>query len=80
MQDPIVFSGTVRYNLNPFGGKTADADMWAALQQAGLKETVSSLAVRQMQLSTVSRSSRRSSKTGFGISAMPDDCRMSCAD
>ncbi len=45
-QDPIVFSGTVRYNLNPFGGEAADSDMWAALQQAGLKETVSSLAVR----------------------------------
>ena len=45
MQDPIVFSGTVRYNLNPFGGGAADVDMWAALQQAGLKDTVSSLAV-----------------------------------
>ena len=45
MQDPIVFSGTVRYNLNPFGGEAADADMWATLQQAGLKETVLSLAV-----------------------------------
>lgn len=40
-----MFSGTVRYNLNPFGGEAADSDMWAALQQAGLKETVSSLAV-----------------------------------
>ena len=41
-----MFSGTVRYNLNPFGGKAADADMWAALQQAGLRETVSALTVR----------------------------------
>ena len=44
-QDPIVFSGTVRYNLDPFGGETADADMWAALRQAGLKETVAGLEV-----------------------------------
>ena len=48
IQDPIVFSGTVRYNLNPFGGGAADADLWAALQQAGLKETVYSLAVRHL--------------------------------
>ena len=40
-----MFSGTVRYNLNPFGGETADADMWAALRQAGLKETVAGLHV-----------------------------------
>ena len=45
-QDPIIFSGNVRDNLDPFGDASSDADMWAALKQAGLKKTVRSLPVR----------------------------------
>jgi len=36
----------VRDNLDPFGDASSDADMWAALKQAGLKKTVRSLPVR----------------------------------
>jgi ABC-type multidrug transport system fused ATPase/permease subunit len=36
-QDPILFSGTVRSNMDPFSAKT-DAEIWRALEQSGLKE------------------------------------------
>lgn len=42
-QDPILFSGTLRSNLDPFEEKT-DAELWSALDQVELKEAVSSLA------------------------------------
>ncbi len=46
MQDPIIFAGSVRGNLDPYSGGSKDADMWAALKQAGLKQMVQSLPVR----------------------------------
>ncbi|KAJ3120372.1 hypothetical protein HK100_012825, partial [Physocladia obscura] len=39
-QEPVLFSGTVRSNLDPFN-KYKDVDLWDALERAGLKETVS---------------------------------------
>ncbi|XP_062563883.1 ATP-binding cassette sub-family C member 4-like [Armigeres subalbatus] len=42
-QDPILFSGTLRSNLDPFEEK-GDAELWSALDQVELKEAVSSLA------------------------------------
>ncbi|XP_063704489.1 probable multidrug resistance-associated protein lethal(2)03659 [Culicoides brevitarsis] len=41
-QDPILFSGTMRSNLDPFEEKT-DAELWQALEQVELKEEVASL-------------------------------------
>ncbi|XP_055381017.1 probable multidrug resistance-associated protein lethal(2)03659 [Condylostylus longicornis] len=41
-QDPVLFSGTLRYNLDPFE-KSSDAELWNALQEVELKEYVSSL-------------------------------------
>ena len=38
-QDPVIFSGSVRTNLAPFGDCT-DGAMWEALRQAGLEDTV----------------------------------------
>jgi len=46
VQDPIIFAGSVRVNLDPYGDASTDADMWAALKQAGLKQMVQSLPVR----------------------------------
>ncbi|EDS30176.1 multidrug resistance-associated protein 1 [Culex quinquefasciatus] len=42
-QDPILFSGTLRSNLDPFEEKS-DEELWRALDQVELKEAVSSLA------------------------------------
>ncbi|KAF9929346.1 hypothetical protein BGZ67_006382 [Mortierella alpina] len=41
-QDPILYHGTVRENLDPFE-EMQDADLWAALERAHLKEHISSL-------------------------------------
>jgi len=38
-QDPALFSGTVRSNLDPYG-RHADADLWAALGTVGLRAIV----------------------------------------
>ncbi|KAF9935191.1 Multidrug resistance-associated protein 1 [Linnemannia zychae] len=42
-QDPTLFAGTVRENLDPFD-ELEDAELWEALERAHLKEHVSSLA------------------------------------
>ncbi|XP_068238012.1 multidrug resistance-associated protein 1-like isoform X2 [Palaemon carinicauda] len=41
-QDPVLFSGTLRMNLDPFA-KYEDSKVWSALEQAHLKEFVSGL-------------------------------------
>ncbi|KAG0219752.1 Multidrug resistance-associated protein 1 [Mortierella sp. NVP41] len=41
-QDPTLFAGTVRNNLDPFDEQT-DADLWIALERAHLKDHISSL-------------------------------------
>lgn len=41
-QDPILFSGTLRYNLDPFGERTDD-ELWMALDQVELKSVVMAL-------------------------------------
>ncbi|KAJ3128571.1 hypothetical protein HK098_003997 [Nowakowskiella sp. JEL0407] len=38
-QDPVLFSGTLRTNLDPFSEKT-DLELWNALEQAGLKAKI----------------------------------------
>ena len=42
-QDPVVFSGTFRSNLDPFGDAGSDERIWGALQQAGLAGAVRAL-------------------------------------
>jgi ABC-type multidrug transport system fused ATPase/permease subunit len=41
-QDPVLFSGTVRSNIDPFGRHTDEA-MWCALDKVHLREFVSGL-------------------------------------
>ena len=41
-QDPVLFSGTMRYNLDPFDDYS-DAELWAVLEQVQLKEAVEQL-------------------------------------
>ena len=38
-QDPVLFQGTVRYNIDPFNAHS-DEDVWRALDRANLKEKV----------------------------------------
>jgi ATP-binding cassette subfamily C (CFTR/MRP) protein 1 len=41
-QDPVLFSGSVRLNLDPFNAHTDDV-LWSALSKSNLLETVLSL-------------------------------------
>ncbi|KAI8801573.1 P-loop containing nucleoside triphosphate hydrolase protein [Cladochytrium replicatum] len=41
-QDPVLFSGSIRSNLDPFG-RHDEAELWDALERAGMKETVRGL-------------------------------------
>ena len=50
MQDPVVFSGTVRDNLDPFNTSQGDAAIWSALRQTGMADVVKSLQVRHIAL------------------------------
>ncbi|KAI8345227.1 ABC transporter type 1, transmembrane domain-containing protein [Mortierella sp. GBAus27b] len=47
-QDPTLFVGTVRENLDPFD-ELEDAQLWEALERAHLKDHISSLAVTVIQ-------------------------------
>ncbi|KAF9957217.1 hypothetical protein BGZ72_002050 [Mortierella alpina] len=42
-QDPVLFAGSVRDNLDPFG-EHLDRDLWEALERAHLRDYISSLA------------------------------------
>ena len=38
-QDPILFQGTLRFNLDPFGVHS-EQEMWRALEQVGLVDYI----------------------------------------
>jgi ATP-binding cassette subfamily C (CFTR/MRP) protein 4 len=41
-QDPVIFSGTIRHNLDPFGQHSADS-LWNALQESNLDIAIKSM-------------------------------------
>lgn len=41
-QDPVVFSGSIRFNLDPFS-EFSDEQIWSCLEESGLKEFIVSL-------------------------------------
>lgn len=49
----MVFSGTVRDNLDPFGASAGDGAIWAALRQTGMADTITHLVSLPMLLSAV---------------------------
>ncbi|KAH9250817.1 hypothetical protein BASA81_011406 [Batrachochytrium salamandrivorans] len=59
-QDPVLFSGTVRYNLDPFGTMD-DADLWSALGRAHLTESGMTLSQSDDSLSSTTASNIDSS-------------------
>ena len=44
----MLFVGTLRYNLDPFG-KHSDEELWLALEKAHMKDTVSTLFIICLQ-------------------------------
>jgi len=42
LKDPVLFSGSIRFNVDPFN-KHTDEQIWSALEISHLKEFVSSL-------------------------------------
>lgn len=42
-QDPVIFSGTIRLNLDPFNEIKSDNELWEALDRAGMTNCVKSL-------------------------------------
>ena len=38
-QDPVLFQGTVRYNIDPFE-QSSDSQVWRALEESNLKDKV----------------------------------------
>ena len=41
-QEPVLFHGTLRYNLDPFE-QFSDSQLWEAIEQAGLKDACPAL-------------------------------------
>ncbi|KAM9968283.1 hypothetical protein ACTFIW_002720 [Dictyostelium discoideum] len=44
-QDPFIFSGTIRLNIDPFN-KYTDSEIWVALEKVKLKSTISSMPLK----------------------------------
>ena len=44
----MIFSGSVRSNLDPFGKTESDAKIWEALEQAAIKPAIHAMEVRHL--------------------------------
>ena len=42
-QDPVLFSGSIRSNIDPFGSSGSDSELWVALDRSGIGGYIRSL-------------------------------------
>ncbi len=55
-KEPVVFSGTVRTNMDPFGEYGTDADLWDVLNQVGLADHVTNIGGLDAKVDSVAQS------------------------
>uniref|UniRef100_A0A7S3G695 Uncharacterized protein n=1 Tax=Palpitomonas bilix TaxID=652834 RepID=A0A7S3G695_9EUKA len=65
-QDPIIFSGSIRFNLDPEGSKS-EVQLQQAIQQVGLKDTVEKLGGLDYEISEGSRTMSVGEKQLFSL-------------
>jgi ABC-type multidrug transport system fused ATPase/permease subunit len=61
-QDPVIFSGSTRFNLDPSGMQFTDQELWLALEKVGLKEWVHQLGGLDADLSGATSSPSQTRK------------------
>lgn len=46
MQEPTLFAGSIRFNLDPIQGTAHDAGLWDALERVGMKPAIAAMQER----------------------------------
>ena len=62
MQDPVLFSGSIRQNIDPFGAAQGDAQIWEALHRVGIKSAVAAMQVGSRRIIVSSMLALRTDK------------------
>lgn len=78
-QDPVIFSDTVRWNLDPFGRFTDD-QLWDVLEKTHLKDAIRSLALSVNEINSIGHHESRdiSSSTNVSYSCSVNDESVRC--
>lgn len=65
-QDPVIFSGSMRFNLDPSEALYTDHDLWEVLEKVGLKAWTSRLGGLDVDLSGDSNDEKQAQETNKG--------------